>query len=329
MLRLARDTAALSANEDRSIVCIYLTGSVVTEDPFIGGTTDIDLFFVHSSEPVVNREIRYLSDDVTIDIAHIDQRRFQQPRHLRADAWLGPFLCAKPKVLYDTHHWFEFTEASVAAQFYRPEYVLERARPLASAARQTWMKYHLSQPSVSPISVFTYLQALENAGNSLALLSGPPLPLRRFFSVLPERLEKAGCSHLETDFESFILPASINDLEWTDWIIRWEPVFKEIYEKSEVPVSLYLPRKSYYTKAVTALSEKSPAGAAWLLINSWTDAAKYLETPSKLLDDWREAIASFLQISDSFSPVLEKMDSLLDSVEETLDTFASQNGLSE
>jgi hypothetical protein len=148
MLRLARDTAAIRANEDHSIVCIYVTGSVVTEEPFIGGTTDIDLFIVHTGQPVVSREVRYLSDDVTLDIAHIDQILFQQPRRLRANAWLGPFLCAKPKVLYDTHHWFEFTEASVAAQFYRPEYALERALPMAAAARQTWMKNHLSRQDI-------------------------------------------------------------------------------------------------------------------------------------------------------------------------------------
>jgi predicted nucleotidyltransferase len=58
MLRLARDTAAIRANEDHSIVCIYVTGSVVTEDPFIGGTTDIDLFIVHAGQPVVSREVR-------------------------------------------------------------------------------------------------------------------------------------------------------------------------------------------------------------------------------------------------------------------------------
>lgn len=329
MLRLARDTAALRANEDHSIVCIYLTGSVVTEDPFIGGSTDIDLFFVHAGQPVVNREIRYLSDDVTLDIAHIDQICFQHPRRLRADAWLGPFLCAKPKVLYDNHHWFEFTEASVAAQFYRPEYALERARPMAAAARQIWMKFHLSQPEVSPANVILYLQALEKSANSLALLSGPPLAIRRFFSELPSRFEKVGRPELKDKFQSFILPNTLTDIEWTQWISAWEPVFKETAEMVDTPTCLLMPRKNYYVKAVTALSDDIPASAAWLMLNCWTRSVAALGSASPSMEGWKKACSEFLQISGSFLPVMEKLDSLLDTIEETLDTFASENGLTQ
>jgi hypothetical protein len=329
ILRLARDMAAIRANEDRSIVCIYLTGSMVTDDPFIGGSTDVDLFFVHAGEPVVSREVRYLNDDFTLDIAHIDQARFQQPRHLRANAWLGPFLCAKPKVLYDTQHWFEFTEASVAAQFYRPEYALERARPLAAAARQTWMKFHLNRLEPTPVNVLAYLQALEKAANSLSLLSGPPLVMRRFFTVLPSRLEKAGKTELLSDIQSFILPKTLTDIEWTQWVSAWEPVFQETAELVDTPASLSFPRKNYYVKAVNALSDESPASAAWVMLNCWTRSAAALDPLSTSLQAWQGACREFLNISDSFSPVMEKLDSLLDSIEETLDRFASENGLSE
>ena len=329
LLRLARDMAAIRINEDHSIVCIYMTGSMVTDDPFIGGTTDIDLFFVHAGQPVVSREVRYLNDDVTLDITHIDQMRFQQPRRLRADPWLGPFLCAKPKVLFDTQHWFEFTEASVAAQFYRPEYALERARPLAVAARQTWMNFHLNDKEVTPSNVSVFLEAVENAGNSLALLSGPPLVTRRFFSGLSSRLEKSGKLDLLPDFKDFILSQSLSDIEWTQWISAWEPVFKETSERVETPASLSLPRKSYYTKAVTELSGNDPSSAAWIMMNCWTRSAAVLDEGSANLQIWKRACTDFLQINGSFSPVMEKMDSLLDSIEETLDTFASENGLSQ
>jgi len=329
MLRLARDTAAIRANEDHSIVCIYVTGSVVTEDPFIGGTTDIDLFIVHAGQPVVSREVRYLSDDVTLDIAHIDQVRFQQPRRLRADAWLGPFLCAKPKVLYDTQHWFEFTEASVAAQFYRPEYALERALPMAAAARQTWMKNHLSRQDVTPANVLSYLNALEKAANALALLSGPPLAMRRFFTDLPVRLEKAGRADLLDEFKSSILPNSVTDIEWTQWISAWEPVFQETAELVDTPTSLSLPRKNYYVKAVTALSDENPAAAAWVLMNCWTHSAAVLNADSISLESWKRGCEEFLQVSESFSPVMEKLDTLLDTIEESLDSYASDNGLTQ
>jgi hypothetical protein len=329
LLRLARDMAAIRINEDHSIVCIYLTGSMLTDNPFIGGSTDIDLFFVHAGQPVVAREVKYLNDDVTLDIAHIDQMRFQQPRRLRADPWLGPFLCAKPKVLFDTHHWFEFTEASVAAQFYRPEYILERSRPLAAAARQTWMNFHLNEKEVSPLNVLLLLDAVEKAGNSLALLSGPPLVTRRFFSGLSTRLEKAGKTNLLTNFQNFILPQSLSDIEWTQWITAWESIFKETSERVETPTSLLLPRKNYYVKAVTELSAEEPLTAAWILMNCWTRSAAVLDEGSTSLENWRRACAEFMLIKESFDPVMEKLDSLLDLIEEILDTFESENGLSQ
>ncbi|GAP20357.1 hypothetical protein [Leptolinea tardivitalis] len=329
MLRLARDTAAISANQDRSIICIYLTGSLLTEDPFIGGTTDIDLFFVHTQEQDKKREIRYLSDDVSLDIAHIDQKRFQQPRHLRADAWLGPFLCAKPRVLLDSQHWFEFTEASVAAQFYRPEYILERARPLAAAARQTWMEFHLSQPDVTANTILRYLNTIENAGNALALLSGPPLTERRFLLDLPARLNTSGVETLISSFNSFLLPSDITDIEWTEWITRWESSLREAARSTDCHPKLSGVRRNYYTHAVNALSDEHQPAAAWILMRTWSQIAALLNEKSSEMAAWKEACGFFLQVKDSFEPIWGTLDSLLDSVEETLDIFAKDNGLVE
>jgi hypothetical protein len=329
MLRLARDTATIRADQDRSIVCIYLTGSLITEAPFIGGSTDIDLFIIHSQPPVEKREILFLNDDVSFDIAHIEQTRFQQPRHLRADVWLGPFLCAKPKVLYDTHHWFEFTEASVAAQFYRPEYILERARPMAVAARQTWMDFHLAQPEISPANSLRYLTCIENAGNSLALLSGAPLSERRFLIDLPTRLEKVNRTDLQILFNNLVLPSGFTDLDWTQWITSWEESLKQAASSPYCPLTLSRPRLNYYLKAVTALSAEKPSSAAWVLIYTWTLAASLLPSESNIVNNWKKACATFLQVSDSFETVWNLLDELLDAVEETLDEYSTENGLSE
>ncbi len=329
MLRLARDTAAIHANQDRSIVCAYLTGSLLTDDPFIGGTTDIDLFYIHSDRPQKTREIRYLSDDVTLDIAHIEQERFQQPRHLRADAWLGPFLCAKPRVLHDSNHWFEFTEASVAAQFYRPEYMLERARPLAAAARQTWMDFHLAQPEPSPINVMRYLDCLQNAGNAIALLGGPPLTERRFLLAFPDRAEKVNRSDLTTALNGTVLPSKISDLEWTQWITSWEQAMVKAAELPDCPSSMAAPRIRYYTRAVSELSDEKAEAAAWLMIRKWTRAVSLMPADPFIAKSWQQACQVFLQINESFEPVWSRLDSFLDTIEEALDNFASENGLVE
>ena len=84
LIKAARDYAAQRAKVSRRIICIYLTGSVLGDAPLLGGTTDIDLFIIHDSEPVQPREVVRLSDDVTLDISHQDQAVYRQPRHLRA-----------------------------------------------------------------------------------------------------------------------------------------------------------------------------------------------------------------------------------------------------
>ena len=83
LLKIARDTAAQKVRISRRILCIYLTGSLLTPDPFLGGTTDIDLIFIHDSEPIQPREIVRLTDEIHLDIGHYDQAVFHQPRHLR------------------------------------------------------------------------------------------------------------------------------------------------------------------------------------------------------------------------------------------------------
>jgi len=47
LLKQARENAKLLTAKDRGIICVYLTGSLLKDDPFIGGITDIDLICVH------------------------------------------------------------------------------------------------------------------------------------------------------------------------------------------------------------------------------------------------------------------------------------------
>ncbi len=46
--KLARDTVAQRTRSDRDVVAVYLQGSLLRDDPLLGGTADIDLFFIHS-----------------------------------------------------------------------------------------------------------------------------------------------------------------------------------------------------------------------------------------------------------------------------------------
>ena len=51
LIKIARDTAEQRVQISRRIICIYLVGSVLSDSPLLGGTTDIDLIIIHDSEP--------------------------------------------------------------------------------------------------------------------------------------------------------------------------------------------------------------------------------------------------------------------------------------
>ena len=126
LLKLARDRAALLARQDRSLICIYLTGSLLFDAPLLGGTTDIDLICVHSEKTPQPRLVTRISNEVHFDEAHYSQTIFLQPRRLRLNPWVGSYLIHNPLPLYDVQHWFEFTQASVSDKFNDPEMVIQR-----------------------------------------------------------------------------------------------------------------------------------------------------------------------------------------------------------
>ena len=148
-MRITRDTLLKAAKtfvqqqtyRDRDIVCVYLSGSLIDDLPLLGGTADIDLFFIHDEAPRQPREIIQLTPDIHLDLAHHDQSIYNQPRELRLDPWIGSYLIKDPIVLYATQHWFEFTQATVFSKFAQPENVMRRAIPFAENARQTWLDY--------------------------------------------------------------------------------------------------------------------------------------------------------------------------------------------
>lgn len=330
MIKIARDTATQRAGISRRIICIYLTGSVLSESPLLGGTTDIDLVFVHDSEPLQSREIVRLSDDVHLDIAHLDQAIFQQPRHLRTDPWLGPFIYAKPLVLHDRQHWFDFTQASTGAQFFQSEYILKRANVLAQAARKSWMDLQLSPPEDHTLAVLRYLEALENAGNALSSLTGQPLTERRFLLHLPHRLQELNQPELIANLIQLLVtePGRLED-NWSQWMVSWKEAFQASERQENVPTRLHPARQPYYERAIAALWDESPTAALWLLFRTWTLAAGQLSERLPERAGWKNACEALGLGQNHFDDRLHALDRYLDQVEETLEIWARKNGVSD
>jgi hypothetical protein len=326
LIRLARDTVQAQVQKDRRLVCVYLTGSLLLDEPFLGGITDIDIVFVHDSEPFITREITRISEDVHLDIAHYAQSVFHQPRHLRVDPWIGPFLCHNPILLHDSHHWFEFTQASVCAQFNQPEYVFQRANSQAVLARQGWMGLHLGSVNTEPAKILAFLRALETSANAIASFSGPPLTERRLLLQFPERAKAVNRPGMAAGLADMLVNQNIEGNTWKQWQADWIAALDAVGRLENVPPRLQPCRKAYYMRAVEAFIEKEPAAAVWILLRTWTLALNVLGDEAPGIESWKAALETLALDPAHFTDRMEQLDTYIDNVEEVLEEWAHEYG---
>src|SRR5215213_3135332 len=167
LTRIAKETAQERAFNDRSIIAAYLTGSLVSDtEPLLGGTTDIDIIFVHADEPTNRREFVKLTPDFHLDISHRAKAEFKRPRELRLDPWLG-WEMYDPMLLFEREKFFEFVQAGLRAgfEFNAPAPALRRSRILLKEARQLWRGLLEIEDMVAPKDISQYLNSLYHAVN--------------------------------------------------------------------------------------------------------------------------------------------------------------------
>jgi hypothetical protein len=327
LLKAARTVVQQRTMRDKHILCVYLTGSVIDDLPLLGGTADIDLVFVHDQPPTQPREIIRLTPDVHLDLAHHDQSIYNQPRELRIDPWIGSFLLKDPITLYGTQHWFEYIQSTVRSTFYQPETVLKRAFPLAEKARQTWLDFQLDPQNPDPERVWAYLQALEMAANSLAVLEGVPLTERRFLLQFPQRVADLGYPGMAAGLIDLIAPQMPSSETIEKWIGDWKSTLTRIGQNPDCPIHLSPIRHGYYTRAVEALVSDEPAAALWILLHSWTRAILSCQTDQESLEKWSACLTDLGIYGEHFQNCMNNFDQFLDQVEEIIEKWADQNGI--
>ena len=332
LIKLAQDTTAERVRLNRRIICVYLTGSLLHDEPLLGGTGDIDLFVIHDSQPAVDREVVRLSDEIHLDIAHLSQDVFQHPRLLRTHPWISPFIVSHPLVYHDTQHWFEFTQASITAQFNQPDNVVQRGRQLADSARRTWLDASAApaEASLAPAQVWNFLKALEEAANAIATLTGNPLTERRFLLEFPQRALTLGRPTLSSGLLELFSPQQAADDVWESWQPAWKEALQAVGQAADCPPHLLPARHAYYLRAAASLREVNPAAALWILLRTWTRSAcllaSHLAAPWES-EPWLAVLQTLGLDGDGFRQRLVAMDGYLDTVEETLDEWASQMGV--
>lgn len=325
LLKIADDTVAKQVNTDRTLLAVYLQGSLLGETPLIGNTADIDLFFIHTDEPRTEREIVRVSDEVHLDISHHSHMLYRQPRDLRVHPWLGPALYGC-KIMYDPQHFVDFVQASVRGQFNSPNHVIVRARKLAGHAREIWEAFNSQPRPPDPRNASLYLHALEHAANSIAGLSGQNLTERRFLLDLPAIAEEVHRSGLYAGFLGLLGAPAVDGTIMRSWITDWRDAYLSLPVDGS-PIRLHPYRWLYYERAVDTLLD-SPAAqdALWPIWRTWTHAILALPADTPRRSAWQDAGERLGLLGEAFIEKIAGLDAYLDTIEEILETWARENG---
>lgn len=329
LIRLAKQTTQERAYNDHSILAAYLTGSLLgAGDPMLGGTTDIDLVFVHSDQAAAAREIVKLTPDFHLDIRHRPRSDFSSPRELRTDPFLGWELY-DPMLLYQREKFFEFIQAGLRAgfEFSAPALVMARCRLLYSEARRAWFSLSdLNGEKAGTGDVKMYLTAVNNAANAVAELSGGPLADRRLLHDFPARAQAAERPGLTGGLFTLLGAERVDASVLESWLDPWRTEFLAGAERGKVDGRIHAARINYYEKGILALLHgETPLAALWPLIYTWTLAAHVLFEP--LGEAWVEAAQQLGLLGNALQDKVSGLDKYLDEIEARLDEVAAANGL--
>jgi hypothetical protein len=329
LLRIAKETAQERAYNDHDIVAAYLTGSLLNVDPMLGGTTDIDIVFVHQNKPARTREFIKLTADFHIDIRRRTKDEFKSPRELRADPWMG-YEMYDPILLYEREKFFDFVQASLRAgfDFEQPPLMLQRCRKLLSQARRIWMELVEENTTDGPMEIRKYMDSLFHAVNTVAELSGPPIYERRLLLEFPSRAEAAQNPGLAAGASGLIgaIQLDLNNLK--SWLPDWKAAFMAAGEKPGVDDRIHPVRLNYYEKGIKALLEgENPVAALWPLLQTWTLAVENLSEDH--LKFWQAAVTTLGLHGPSFEERVQGLDQYIDRIEILLDELAKASGITD
>ena len=328
LIRIAKETVQERAFNDRYLIAAYLTGSLTSDgDPLLGGTTDIDIIFVHADEPKQRREFIKLTPDFHVDIGHRSRAEFKRPRELRLDPWLG-WEMYDPTLLFEREKFFEFVQAGLRAgfEFNAPGPALQRSRLLLAHGRQIWRDLLQVDDTVTPQDVAKYMKSLFHAINAVAELSGPPLQERRLMLEFPARAETAQRLGMNAGLLGLMGASGLDTSQIGTWLSDWKLAFEAAAQNERVDERIHPARLNYYEKGINGiLSGATPLAALWPLLQTWTLAVDVL--PDHFLDPWHAACTQLGLRGASFEERVQGLDQFNDEVEALLDELAREHGL--
>ena len=297
--------------KNRAIIAAYLQGSLLYGSPLMGGAGDIDLVFIHNSPPEKDSEIIKITPEIHFDIEHHDQLLYKKPREVRLEPWLGPAIRdAKP--LYDPRHFLDYTQAGTRSNFDFPENIQARSKPLIEKSRQFWMDRQISDPKEILVELPIFLNALHNAVNAVALLSGPPMPARRLGSIFPERAAAVNAPGLGIAFNHLLGGVSLSHSQLKIWLNDWALAINAL-ETTISPLPRLVEKKIYYMAGMESILQgDKPHNMLWTLITTWTEAVTLLPEDSGSQLPWLKALTTLGFAGKDYETRLEALDGFLE-----------------
>jgi hypothetical protein len=327
LIKIAKDHVARRIRREKDLVAVYLTGSVSEGEPLLGGSTDIDLIFVHKEEPPLKREVLRVTYEISLDIEHHHQSFYTYHRRLRQNPYIGHALCKHQNILLDNDHWLEFIQASVSSRFDSPENVYGRAQQFAEKARTQWFDLDDPQEVAWEAWVALYFKTVGTAANAIACLNGPALTARRFMLDFTTRAETLERLPLVGDLTRLLGNENMNEDLFKEWRPVWEGTLAAANEQSDCPPNISKVRKAYFLHSVDAMAESGTLHAVlWPMLETWQQALTCLED-EKHHQNWQYFLDALDFQVEKREELLRDLDHFIDQAEHLLEGYKNEYNL--
>jgi hypothetical protein len=327
LIKIAKDHVAKRIRREKDLVAVYLTGSVSQGEPLLGGSTDIDMIFVHNEEPPIKREVLRVTYEISLDIEHHHQSFYTYHRRLRQNPYIGFAFCNHQNILHDKDHWLEFIQASVSARFDSPENVYGRAQQFTEKARTRW--FDLDDPQEVPWEAWIalYFKAVGTAANAIACLNGPALTTRRFMLDFTSRAEILEQLPLIGELTRLLGNENMNEELFQQWRPVWEETLEASNKHSDCPPNIAKVRKAYFLQSVDAMAESGSLHAVlWPVLETWQQALTCLDE-QQYHQKWQVFLTALGFQEDKKEDLLTNLDHFIDQAEHLLEGYQNEFNL--
>jgi hypothetical protein len=164
-----------------------------------------------------------------------------------------------------------------------------------------------------------FLAALENALNAVALISGPPLAIRRMGQEFSKRADQVNAPGLAIAFNHLMGAVNLPRERLSSWLGDWTEAMRFLGQESKQETVL-AEQEAYFLPAIESLiqSESRIAGL-WPLLHTWTEIITLLPNKTQLHPPWMAALTTlgfagsdYLVRLDAFDGFLELCEALVE-----------------